>query len=430
MNQKMKTLTRLFLALSVMAVSLLSACAGGVSVAKEARADVPRQLAPAAAPADLQSLAQGNTAFALDLYQDLHSQSGNLFYSPYSISIALAMTYAGARGETESQMADALHFDLPQATLHPAFNSLDLALRPLQPPQDVPEEDRFQLNIANSLWGQQDFAFLPEFLETLALNYGAGMRLVDFQTDPDGARRTINDWVSQETREKIQNLLPEGSLDAMTRLVLANAIYFKAKWVAEFDPNSTQEADFRLLNGGVVPVPMMYATRTYGYYPGQGYQAVELPYRGGDYSMLVLLPDEGSFQAFEARLDTALLDEARQNLELQQVSLGLPKFEFESSFTLGESLPRLGMPLAFDPENADFSGMNGERDLYIGEVYHKAFVAVDEAGTEAAAATAVVVGVTSAPMPAVQLTVDRPFVFLIQEKTTGTVLFMGRVLEP
>jgi serpin B len=420
---------RLFAAFFLLAAALLTACASEIGQAKEARSDIPRQMKPAVASADLQSQADGNTAFALELYRQIRSEPGNLIYSPYSISTALAMTYAGARGETAQQMADTLHFDLPPDQLHPAFNALDLALRPPQPPKDVPEEDRFQLSVANSLWGQQDFTFLPEFLETLALNYGAGMRLVDFQGEAEAARRSINGWVSDETRDKIQDLLPQGSLDPLTRLVLVNAIYFKAKWLAAFDPNFTQEADFKLLDGSVVKTPTMFSTASYPYYAGQGYQAVELPYRGGEYAMLVFVPDQDTFTQFEERLDSALLAKARQGLQPQDVSLGLPKFTYDAKFQLGELLKSLGMPLAFS-EQADFSGMDGQRDLFIGEVFHNAFVAVDEAGTEAAAATAVEMRVTSAPMSTVQLIIDRPFIFLIQEKTTGTLLFVGRVSKP
>jgi len=395
----------------------------------QAMSDKPRDTHPAAAPEDVEALAEGNAAFAFDLYGTLKDEAGNLFLSPYSISVALAMTHAGSAAETARQMTETLHFTLPADRLHAAFNaySLDLQARAHAETEGTP----FELSLANSLWGQKDFPFRPEFLDVLATNYGAGMRLVDYAADPEGARQAINGWVSDETRKKIQDLIPEGAIDGMTRLVLANAIYFKAGWRDPFDASATSPEDFHRLDGSTVEVPMMHQEESLGYAAGEGVQALELPYVSGDMSMLILLPDEGRFEAFQDGLSAQTLEAILSGLSYRPVVLSLPKFTYVSAFSLNDALKELGMADAFDPDKADFSGMDGARDLYISNVLHKAFVAVDEKGTEAAAATAVIMEVTSAPIdqPMV-VTVDRPFIYLIRDTRTGSVLFLGRVLDP
>jgi serpin B len=394
-----------------------------------AESDKPRNLSPAASAHDLTELADGNAAFAFDLYHTLRGEGGNLFFSPYSISTALAMTYAGAAGETAGQMAATLHFTLPAESLHPALNAyaLDLQARAEQATEGTP----FELSIANSLWGQQGFPFLPEFLDLLAENYGAGMRLVDYESDPEGARKAINDWVSDETREKIKDLIPQGAIDAMTRLVLANAIYFKAGWLNPFEETATAPGPFHLLDGSEVEIPMMQQSESYGYVIGDGYRAIELPYRNGNTSMLIILPDEGQFEAVEEQLSPAMMTDLLGRMTYGPVNLSVPKFTYESEFNLNDALIALGMTDAFDPGRADFSGMDGTRDLYISDVLHKAFVSVDEEGTEAAAATAVIMSLTSAPMgELITFTIDRPFIYMIRDQQTGTILFLGRVLDP
>jgi len=391
--------------------------------------DKPRSLTPITSPDDLAALAEGNTAFALDLYRVLSPQDGNLFFSPYSLSTALAMTYAGAAGETADQMAAALHFALPQDRLHPAFNAfaLDLEARAEEPAEGTP----FELSIANSLWGQQGFAFRPEFLDLLGENYGAGMRLVDFVADAEASRLAINQWVGDETRDRIEDLIPEGAVDAMTRLVLANAVYFKAGWLHPFDRDATVPVPFHRLDGSTEDVPMMQQSESYGYAAGEGYKALELPYVSGNVSMLILLPDEGQFESVQEGLRPGMIQEILANLTYGPVNLALPKFTNVSAFALDDALRTLGLTDAFDLARADFSGMDGNRDLYIGAVLHKAFVSVDEDGTEAAAATAVIMGVTSAPVgEPITFTVDRPFIYLIRDGATGSILFLGRVLEP
>lgn len=390
----------------------------------------PRITSPSVGKADLVTMVEGNSEFAFNLYQVLKDKDGNLFYSPYSISLALAMTYAGARGETQTQMGDALHFLLPQDRLHAAANSLDLELASRGEGAKGKDDKGFRLHIVNAIWGQQDFQFLSEYLDLLAQNYGAGLRTLDFMKEPEQSRMTINDWVSEQTEERIKDLIPQGAINELTRLVLTNAIYFNAAWQYPFNDDATTQGDFFLLNGNRISVPMMRQTESFGYMKGDGYQALELPYDGRELSMVILLPEQGKFASFEALLSKQVVDSIIQKVGYQRIALSMPKFEYESSFGLKQALSTLGMKDAFVPGAADFSGMDGGRDLLIQDVLHKAFVSVDEAGTEAAAATAVVVGVTSLPPEPIEVKVDRPFICLIRDIKTGTVLFVGRVSSP
>jgi serpin B len=394
-----------------------------------ARSAKPRDTAPALPASDLPDLVSGNTAFAFDLYRVLAQQDGNLFYSPYSISLALAMTYAGARTETERQMAQALHFTLAQDRLHPAWNGLDLELARRGQGAKGKDGKSFRLNIVNAIWGQKGFQFSSQFLDVLAANYGAGLRLLDFEKAGEAARVTINDWVKQQTEGRIQDLIPQGVIDELTRLVLTNAIYFNAAWAMPFEPKLTEDGPFTLADGNQVTVPMMRQSESLGYAEGPGYQAVELPYDGRELSMVVLLPRPGEFASFERSLDAAQVETILKGLERNQVALVMPKWKFDSQFSLRDALVALGMRDAFT-DAADFSGMTGSRDLYIQAVVHKAFVSVDERGTEAAAATAVLMRLTAAPAQPVEVTVDRPFLFLIRDVQTGAILFVGRVMNP
>jgi serpin B len=381
----------------------------------------------------LAPLVEGNTAFATDLYAALaQGSNGNLFFSPYSISVALAMTYAGAAGDTAAEMADTLHFNLPSDQLHAAFNRLDLELEARGKADADDGGEPFELSIANSIWAEKTYDFQMQFLRTLAQNYGAGARLVDFVNDPEGARRAINSWVNDETNDRIPELIPEGIIDAMTRLVLTNAIYFKASWAEPFAKESTQSGDFTLLSGSTVQAQMMQSegTPSFLYSEGADYQAVELTYTGDEVGMLVILPAEGEFEAFEAGFDADRLAQIVGSLQASAVRVSLPKFEFSSDVGLNQTLANLGMPQAFQPGVADFSGMDGTHDLYISDVIHKAFVAVDEEGTEAAAATAVIIGVTSAPLEPKTFEANRPFIFVIGDRVTGAILFIGRVTDP
>jgi serpin B len=406
----------------VLVLSLVLAAGVGGCGRTQAQAAQPE--APAvAAPGE--ALVAGNNDFAVRLYQQLRGRGGNLFYSPYSISTALAMTYAGARGETERQMARTLGFSLPQQELHPAFRALaeDLAAR-------GKEMEGFRLHLANALWGQQGHPFLPGFVDLLARDYGAGLKLVDFTRDPEGARRTINQWAEKETENKIKDLVPPGLINPLTRLVLANAIYFDAKWLSPFAKDGTRPAPFTLASGQKVDVETMHETLPAGYAEEGGWQVVELPYRDRNMAMDVLLPSSGALREADQSLDAARLASLLGRLKRQSVALSLPQFTYESSFNLNDALSAMGMPDAFDRDRADFSGMDGKRDLLIGFVVHKALVRVDEEGTEAAAATAVGMQLKAAPAAPRVVDVDRPFLFLVRDTKTGTMLFVGRVMDP
>jgi len=421
---------KVFLCLLVIPlISGLAACTQPAAAGEVIQSDKPRETSPDVDDTDLTMLVNGNSDFAFDLYQALNKEDDNIFYSPYSISLALAMTYTGARGETEQQMADTLHFILSQDRLHPAFNSLDIKLSQRGEGAQGKDGEGFRLNIVNAIWGQKDYEFLSEFLDLLAENYGAGLRILDFASAPDESRITINSWVGDQTEGRIEDLIPKGLIDTLTRLVLTNAIYFNAAWQYPFNEDMTGDGPFYLLDGGEVTIPMMRQAELLGYAEGDGYQAVELPYDGGELSMVLLLPQAGQFEAFEDSLDAQQVDGVIARLEHRQVTLAMPRFEFESDFSLRKTLVALGMPVTFSGE-ADFSGMTGNRDLFIADVIHKAFISLDEAGTEAAAATAVVMPTAMPPEELVEVTVNRPFIFLIHDIETGSILFVGRVVNP
>jgi serpin B len=447
----MKNLKSLFVAITALAVAL-TGCAP-VTPASNSTSDTPaasptqpdsgshfpsriaqsslsRESSPSVPQSDMQSLVNGNNIFALDLYQSLAKQNGNLIYSPFSISLALAMTYAGARGATESQMTDTLHFTLGQTSTHPAFNAIDLKLA--QSAESMKNNQvAMQLNIANAVWAEQTYPFQQDFLDTIALNYGAGIQLADFINQYEPTREEINTWVSDQTNKKIQDLLAKGTLNSATRMVLVNAIYFKADWWTTFDPNNTHDAPFHLLDGSEAQVKMMSnSLNSIPYTSADGYQAVELPYAGGTAAMDILVPAEGKFAEFESSLNADKLNEILKAMQPASVQLGLPKFKFASEFSLPDQLSALGMTDAFDPNLADFSGMTGNRDLFISDVVHKAFVAVDEKGTEAAAATAAIMQLGMVPVSQTILTIDRPFIFVIRDTISGQILFMGRVVNP
>ena len=395
------------------------------------RSATVRSSSPIVSDTDLGRLVTGNSAFACDLYQAWRGGEDNLFFSPYTISLALAMTYGGARGETERQMADTLHFSLSQADLHPVLNFLDLELARRAGDALHEEGESFRLRVVSSIWGRENYEFLNAFLDLLAENYGAGLRLTDFAKDPEASRVAINDWVSDQTKEKIEDLIPKGIINSSTRLVLANAIYFNASWLYPFEESRTEDATFYLLDGEEVTVPMMSMLdlKNLLYAEGNGYKAVELPYEGRKIAMTIIVPDVGNFEQFEAALDADQVNAILADLVHETLSLRFPKFSYESSFEMAKTLAEMGMPSAFGAE-ADFSGIDGTKNLFISEVVHKSFVAVDEAGTEAAAATAVILVEKGAPSTHVELTVDRPFIFVIRDVETGSTLFVGRVVNP
>ncbi len=382
---------------------------------------------PARAQDDTSELVAGNTAFAFDLFQAVHNDGKNTLLSPYSISAALAMVYGGARGETAQQMADTLHFALPAEDVHPAFAALDASLTPPDDAGDAPG-DPFQLSIANALWGQEGYPFLEAFVALLAEYYEAGLYEVDFATATEQARQTINQWVSDETEGRIEDLIERGLLAPSVRMVLTNAIYFNASWQTAFEPGDTQDGPFTLLDGAQVTVPMMHQFNTLPYASGPGYQAIALPYVGDRVAMVILLPDAGEYAAFVDGLDAAQFRAILDSLQHEMLALSMPRWEYEAEFQLGQTLAALGMPALFEP-NADLSGISAQNDLFIGDVIHKAFVRVDEAGTEAAAATAIIAP-TGGPASPVEVTVDRPFLYAIYDQETGAVLFLGNVVNP
>ncbi len=407
---------------------LLAACteSSGTQI-PELKSDLERDLAPNVSSSDLTSLVDGNTQFAVDLYQKVRTEPGNLFMSPYSISTALAMTYAGASTNTAAQMASTLHFTLPPDQLHAAFNKLDLELASREA-DAMGDTIPFRLRAANAIFGQDGMHVEQPFLDALARNYGAGMRVLDFKADPDASRLTINGWVEDQTNDKIKDLLPEGSISPLTRMVLANAIYFSAAWDKPFEASQTSDGPFWIGGDAQVVVPLMHQVHERSYGEGPGYRAAELPYDGNKLSMVVIEPDD--LAAFEASLTGSVLADVMASLTLSELDLTLPKFKFDAPLRLRPTLEALGMTDAFDDDLADFSGINGGRDLAISDVLHKGFIAIDEKGTEAAAATAVIIDTDSAAPEPHTLIVDHPFLVVIRDRPTGTILFVGRVVDP
>ena len=384
---------------------------------------------PASATTDREAVVEGNNAFAVELYGQLRNQNGNLFFSPESISTALAMTYAGARGDTASEMAKTLHFTLPPDRLHPAMGAL---LSDFNAPHNG-----YQLRVADALWAQQGYTFRDDFLKLTKKDYGAGFHPVDFKGATEAARLTINQWIEQKTENKIVNLIPPGTLTPDTRLVLTNAIYFKGDWQTPFKKDQTEVEDFHLSPAHSVKVPLMHIFDSYSYLNGGTFQALEIPYKNNELSMIVFLPnDVRGMPAFENSLTASNMQQWLSKLHpASDVILTLPKFKMTRQFTLQDTLGAMGMPSAFDRIAADFSGMTGKRDLFISAVIHKAFVDVNEEGTEAAAATAVVMEMAMArrgppPPSPIVFRADHPFMFLIRDNRSGGILFMGRVTNP
>jgi serpin B len=372
------------------------------------------------------AVVRGDNQFAVDLYAQLdRGQEGkNLFFSPTSISLALAMTAAGARGPTQAEMATALHLDADLAQAHAHYHQL------LEKWNAVGRQRAYQLRAANRLWGQKGHAIRPEFLALTRQQYGAEMQLVDF-AQAAAASREINRWVEEQTNDKIKDLIPPGSLDALTRLVLTNAVYFKGDWVHPFDKRNTQEEDFSISAQEKVKAPLMNEQTKLGYAEEEAFQAVELPYAGRELSMVVLLPKKvDGLPELEKAITVDKLAALVAKFRVREVITHLPKFKLATSFGLNTTLEAMGMKRAFSGQ-ADFSGISTE-PLYISAVLHKAFVDVNEEGTEAAAATGVMVRAMAArptePTPVFRA--DHPFLFLIRDTKTGSILFMGRLNNP
>jgi serine protease inhibitor len=397
-------------------------CAGVLALVAVALAG-----AAAEPKADRTALVAGNNDFAFDLYGKLAAQEGNLFLSPYSISTALGLADAGARGATAEEMAKALHFTLEPQRLNAAFGDLQKELN------GDSKNRRFQLNVANALWGQKGYGFLPEYVQLARDDYGAAVKEVDFQGNAEKARQTINGWVEEQTQDKIKELLQPGVIMPDTRLVLTNAIYFKAAWLHPFNEKQTKKEDFRLPGDKKAgDVPLMHQNEDYAYYEDDALQMVTLPYEGGELSMVVLLPKKvDGLPDLEKSLSAAKLAEWQGKAKTYDVDLILPKFKVTAEFGLKPALEGLGMKKAFTP-GADFSGISKSEKLMISAVIHKAYVDVNEKGTEAAAATAVVFAPTAIPPVRQKATfrADHPFVFAIRHNATGSILFLGRVVNP
>ena len=390
------------------------------------RAEKERIESPDVTGEQLAGLVGGNNDLAFDLYR-AKGGGDNLIFSPYSISLAFSMAYAGARSETERQMAETLHF-LPQDPQHPASNAIERRISGLGANEDGDAAVPFRLNVANAAWGQRGYRFEDAYLETLAAHYGAGMHTVDFGR-PEEAAEEINAWISSQTEGRIRDLVSPDVVPPTTRLVLANAVFFEASWLSRFEESATEDGRFTPLEGGETTVPMMRQTTYLEYAEGEGYAAVRLPYEGEAVDMLVILPERGRFASVEERLDAGFLDEVRRALDPRYVRLTMPRFDFEADLDLKILLKRMGLEAPFDPGAADFAGITGREDLYVGAALHQANITVDEKGTEAAAATVLDMPVSAAPKP-VEMDVDRPFIFAIAERETGAILFLGRVTDP
>jgi len=425
-NQLFKILPGLVVAICAFGCTVSAPAANGTLI-QILQSDRSRIVPAAPDAARVPELVDGNTAFALDLYRVLFDQAPNSMYSPYSLSVALAMTYAGAGGETERQMAEVLHYPLPQAQLHQAFNTLDQAL--IAQDQET-DEKAFELYMDNALWGQQGYPFLDTFLDTLAEHYGAGLRVVDFARTKE-ARQAINQWISEQTAHHITELLPPGVVGGETALVLTNAISFKAAWMHPFAETMTRDGTFTLPNGQQITVPMMHHATQLGYAQTQGVQAIELPYAGGTTSMVILQPLDSTLQAFVQELNAQKLEGILGAIKPTNMALSMPKFQFSTTYHLKDALAELGMIDAFaaGENGADFSGMDGTNELFIREVCHQAQIAVDEAGTEASAASAVVME-RKGPSAEQNVDINQPFLFLIRDIETGTILFFGHVTNP
>jgi serine protease inhibitor len=409
-------------------VVLLAGCHSPGSKGQLLQSDLPRVVSPDVTDAQVGQLVSGNNAFAFDFYHAIPAgDTDNLVFSPYSIWLAFSMLYAGAQGETETQMSQVLHF-LAQENQHTALNAVDQGLQALgEARSDEEEGGPFQLSLANALWGQQGYPFMQPYLDVLAEQYAAGLRLVDFQASPEAARQAINAWVAKETMGRIEEIAPPGSLDSSTRLVLANAIYFKAGWAYSFDPDATADGRFTLLGGSRVTVPQMHLQIRLQYLQGEGFQAVRLPYVNQAVDMWVILPAEGQFEALQSQLNSAWLEDVRNQAGAREVILTLPRFDFESDLTLLELMQHMGLTAAFCP-GQDFGGMAEGGGLCIANALHRATITVDEQGTEAAAATIAMIEVSK--VEEVEMTIDRPFLFAILVRDTGLILFLGQVLDP
>ncbi len=397
-----------------------------------AETPVETPVATAVAVETTDDVVEANTLFAYDLYHTLKSDEQyadqNIFFSPYSISTALALTYEGAKGTTAEEIRSVFHFPADDTTRQEGYKNLIAGLNS--------PDAAYSLSTANALWAEETYPFLPAYIETAQQYYAAEVRNMDFISAPEESRQTINGWVEDQTEDRIKDLIPAGAITPLTRLVITNAIYFKGTWVLQFDENKTQKATFRMEGDESVMVDMMQRTDDeafYSYAETEDLQVLRMPYEhesGKALSMLVLLPEDNDITTAESVLGTEELADAISSMEKKRVEVFFPKFTLETTYFLPETLGAMGMPTAFSSD-ADFSGMDGTRNLFITDVIHKAFVDVNEEGTEAAAATGVIMGRgVSVEKPVPVFRADHPFIFLITDDETGNLLFMGRMSDP
>ncbi len=374
-------------------------------------------------PEGISNVVSANNKLAIDLYHELSDGDENMFFSPWSISSALSMTYEGARGKTADEMKTVLHIKGDDDVRRSSFAAVQSSINS--------GDNAYSLSTANALWLQKDYPFLEDYTFTVSRYYSSTATNVDFVGETEKSRQTINAWVEEKTNEKIKDLIPKGLLDSTTRLVLTNAIYFKGSWQNQFDKALTEERDFHITADRTTKAQMMsFGKReTLNYAETGKMQLLELPYEGDSVSMLIILPKEDNLDSVESSLTEENLMEWQKSMIKQKVMVSVPKFKMKTKYSLGDNLKEMGMPTAFS-NDADFSGMDGTRKLYISAVVHQGFVEVDEEGTEAAAATGVIVaGMTAMPDYKV-FNADHPFIIIISEKDNGNILFMGRVTNP
>ncbi|MFO8235756.1 MAG: serpin family protein [Bacteroidales bacterium] len=373
---------------------------------------------------NMEKTVEGNNKFTFSLFDEVNNEDENVFFSPYSISSALAMAYNGSRKETKEEIRVVLNFLENKQELSVNFKDINEHLHQL-------EKEDIQINIANSLWGEKSYEFSSEFLDLNKKYYKAGINKVDFKKNYSEAREQINQWVEDNTQEKIKDLIPKGMLDPMTRLVLVNAIYFKGAWALPFNEKNTREDTFYVYSKCMTKADFMHRSLTAKYYKDNVAEVLEIPYSGKDLSMMILLPlEKYGMEKLERKLDHNLYEKYNNELSRVQVELSLPKFEITADYELSDVLKKMGMASAFSGD-ADFSGMTGKKELYINNIVHKSFIDVNEEGTEAAAATGVVMSKTSRPpSEKVKFKADHPFIFFIKDNETNSILFMGRVMNP
>jgi serpin B len=373
----------------------------------------------------VQAIVEANNRFAIKLYRLYREKykDDNIFFSPFSISSAFSILYEGARGRTAEEIRNVFLFPARSDARREGYLSLYEEM-------NKPEK-KYELSLANALWVQKDYRFLKEYLNLIEKYYGGKATNLDFRRDPEGSRQIINKWVEEKTKEKIKDLLPQGSIDSLTRMVITNAIYFKGLWIFPFDKKKTSDADFKVSPDKIVKVKMMSLPRPqrFNYAETEELQILEMLYEGDELSMLVLLPKENSLEKLEKALSLESLKKWRDMLQSKEVVVYFPKLKIVRKYGMVDDLKKMGMPSAFDPSKADLSGLTGKRDLFVTAVYHQAYVDINEEGTEAAAATGIVVGRTAVEKRII-FRADHPFIFLIQDRRNGNILFMGRVYNP